>query len=55
MHKLGISVYPDKTPRDEVYTYLEKAAEYLLGFEYPILLAISIILLVFIVFNKPLL
>ena len=27
MHKLGISVYPDKTPRDEVYTYLEKAAQ----------------------------
>ena len=27
MHKLGISVYPDKTPRDEVYAYLEKAAK----------------------------
>ncbi len=30
MHKLGISVYPDKTPREEVYAYLEKAAK--LGF-----------------------
>lgn len=27
MHKLGISVYPDKTPMEEVYTYLEKAAK----------------------------
>ena len=24
MHKLGISVYPDKSPRDEVYAYMEK-------------------------------
>ena len=24
MHKLGISVYPDKTPMEEVYTYMEK-------------------------------
>ena len=30
MHKLGISVYPDKTPMEEVYTYMEKAAK--LGF-----------------------
>lgn len=30
MHKLGISVYPDKTPIEEVYTYMEKAAK--LGF-----------------------
>lgn len=27
MHKLGISVYPDKSPRDEVYAYMEKAAK----------------------------
>ena len=27
MHKLGISVYPDKTPMEEVYTYMEKAAK----------------------------
>lgn len=27
MHKLGISVYPDKTPKEEVYAYLEKAAK----------------------------
>lgn len=26
MHKLGISVYPDKAPIDTVYTYMEKAA-----------------------------
>ncbi|MFV0392787.1 MAG: DUF871 domain-containing protein [Coprobacillaceae bacterium] len=26
MHKLGISVYPDKAPMDKIYTYLEKAA-----------------------------
>ena len=30
MHKLGISVYPDKTPMEEVYAYMEKAAK--LGF-----------------------
>lgn len=30
MHKLGISVYPDKTPIEEVYAYMEKAAS--LGF-----------------------
>lgn len=30
MHKLGISVYPDKTPMEEVYAYMEKAAS--LGF-----------------------
>lgn len=30
MHKLGISVYPDKTPKEEVYAYMEKAAK--LGF-----------------------
>ena len=30
MHKLGISVYPDKTPMNEVYAYMEKAAK--LGF-----------------------
>lgn len=30
MHKLGISVYPDKSPMEEVYTYMEKAAK--LGF-----------------------
>ena len=27
MHKLGISVYPDKTPMNEVYAYMEKAAK----------------------------
>lgn len=27
MHKLGISVYPDKSPKEEVYAYLEKAAK----------------------------
>lgn len=27
MHKLGISVYPDKTPMEEVYAYMEKAAK----------------------------
>lgn len=27
MHKLGISVYPDKSSRDEVYAYMEKAAK----------------------------
>lgn len=27
MHKLGISVYPDKSPREEVYAYMEKAAK----------------------------
>lgn len=27
MYKSGISIYPDKTPRDEVYIYLEKAAQ----------------------------
>ena len=27
MHKLGISVYPDKTPMSEVYEYMEKAAK----------------------------
>lgn len=27
MHKLGISVYPDKAPKQEVYTYMEKAAK----------------------------
>ena len=27
MHKLGISVYPDKSPMEEVYTYMEKAAK----------------------------
>ena len=27
MHKLGISVYPDKTPKNEVYAYMEKAAK----------------------------
>jgi hypothetical protein len=26
MHKLGISVYPDKAPMDKIYTYLTKAA-----------------------------
>jgi hypothetical protein len=26
MHKLGISVYPDKSDKEEVYAYLEKAA-----------------------------
>ena len=26
MHKLGISVYPDKTPMEEVFLYMEKAA-----------------------------
>lgn len=30
MHKLGISVYPDKTPMEEVYAYMGKAAK--LGF-----------------------
>lgn len=25
MHKLGISVYPDKSPKEEVYAYMEKA------------------------------
>lgn len=30
MHKLGISVYPDKSPKEEVYAYMEKAAK--LGF-----------------------
>ena len=30
MHKLGISVYPDKSPIEEVYAYMEKAAK--LGF-----------------------
>lgn len=27
MHKLGISVYPDKSPKEEVYAYMEKAAK----------------------------
>lgn len=27
MHKLGISVYPDKSPKEEVFAYLEKAAK----------------------------
>ena len=27
MHKFGISVYPDKSPMEEVYTYMEKAAK----------------------------
>lgn len=27
MHKLGISVYPDKAPKQEVYAYMEKAAK----------------------------
>lgn len=27
MHKLGISVYPDKSPMEEVYAYMEKAAK----------------------------
>lgn len=27
MHKLGISVYPDKSPKEEVFSYLEKAAK----------------------------
>ena len=27
MHSLGISVYPDKTPMEEVYAYMEKAAK----------------------------
>ena len=31
MHKLGISVYPDKSPKEEVYAYMEKAAK--LGFK----------------------
>ena len=30
MHKLGISVYPDKSPKVEVYADMEKAAS--LGF-----------------------
>ena len=31
MHKLEISVYPDKSPKEEVYAYMEKAAK--LGFK----------------------
>lgn len=30
MHKLGISVYPDKSPKEEIYQYMEAAAK--LGF-----------------------
>lgn len=28
MHKLGISVYPDKTPKEEVQAYMEMASKY---------------------------